>query len=64
MVCPPTSLSRKLVQVGPMITHTFKIAEAPAAYALLEQDPRQTMGVLLDYNADAKIVHPGEAAQA
>jgi threonine dehydrogenase-like Zn-dependent dehydrogenase len=32
-----------------LITHRFPIAQAPAAYALIDQQPEQTIQVVLTY---------------
>jgi threonine dehydrogenase-like Zn-dependent dehydrogenase len=46
-------LADGVVRVDPLITHTFDIGEAPAAYAALRDHPESTMGVLLRYGAPA-----------
>ena len=39
-----------LVQVEPLITHTFSIDQAVSAYAVLQQKPESAMAVLLTYD--------------
>ncbi len=42
-------LADALVRVEPLITHTFSIDQAPAAYALLQRAPETAMAVLFTY---------------
>lgn len=44
-------LAAGLLRVTPLITHTFRLDEAPAAYAALRDDPASTMGVILTFDA-------------
>lgn len=41
----------KHIDVEPLITHRIPFADAPSAYRQLDQNPGETLGVLLDYNA-------------
>jgi len=44
-----TYLARRQMQVEDMITHRFKPADAPAAYARLTEDRATAMGVVFEW---------------
>jgi threonine dehydrogenase-like Zn-dependent dehydrogenase len=39
----------RAVDVNAMVTHEFDFADAPQAYALIDEHPNETLGVLLNY---------------
>lgn len=48
MQCFLDMLSEKRIDIAPLITHTFSIDEAPAAFDLINDPKAQTIGVILD----------------
>jgi len=49
MQCFLDMLSEKRIDIAPLITHTFSIDEAPAAFDLINDPKAQTIGVILNY---------------
>ncbi|MCK4787143.1 MAG: zinc-binding dehydrogenase, partial [Desulfobacteraceae bacterium] len=57
MQCFLDLLSEKRIDIAPLVTHTFSIEKAPAAFDLINDLKEQTIGVVLEYGDGKKEPH-------